>query len=261
MIDTDIGYVGVAAAALLVLVAIGISAWQRLGLGVDLAVAAVRAVVQLLLVGVALDALIAEGRPLGLSWVWVVLMVVVAGATVHRRVPELPAAGPLAAAAFAVATAVVLGVLFGFGVFDMEGRTVVPLAGLTIGNSLTATVVVGRRVLAGLSDHRLEVEARLALGQTSVEAARPYLRDAVRTALIPQIEVTKAVGLIVLPGAMTGLLLAGVSPADAVRIQVAVMYLVLASVAVSTTFIALALGRRLFTRSHQLDLPAGLRGR
>jgi putative ABC transport system permease protein len=250
--NTDIGFLGVAAAGLLVLVAVAISLWQRLGLERDLLIAAVRALVQLLLVGLLLDVLIGEGQPLYLSWMWVVVMIAIAGFTVSRRVPELRVTGWFATAAFVMSTAVSLGVLFGLGVFEMEGRTIVPLAGLTIGNSLAATVLVSRRVLAELDEKRLEVEARLALGQPARVAAQPYLRTAIRTALIPQIEVTKAVGLIVLPGAMTGLLLAGVQPIDAVRIQAAVMYLVLASVAISVSFVALMVGRTLFTPAHQL---------
>jgi putative ABC transport system permease protein len=101
----------------------------------------------------------------------------------------------------------------------------------------------------------LEIEARLALGQPSSEAAKPYLRDALRTALIPQIETTKAVGIVFLPGMMVGLLLAGVAPMDAVQAQLVVMYLVLGSVAVTTSVIALGLRRILFTPAHQLRLP------
>jgi putative ABC transport system permease protein len=124
-----------------------------------------------------------------------------------------------------------------------------------IGNSMAATVLVGRRVLEELRDKRDEVEARLALGLPSQEAARPYLRAALRTALIPQIETTKAVGLVFLPGAMTGLILAGTPPLDAVKVQAAVMYLVLGSVATTTTVVGLGVQRKLFTADHRLVVP------
>jgi putative ABC transport system permease protein len=78
------------------------------------------------------------------------------------------------------------------------------------------------------------------------------VRTALRTALTPQIEQIKAVGLIALPGAMTGLVLAGVEPVDAVRVQLAVMYLILGSVATSVTVVGLGLARRLFTPDHRL---------
>ena len=117
--------------------------------------------------------------------------------------------------------------IFGFHIFPIEARTVIPLAGMMIGNSMTSVVVAARRVTGELRDKRLEVEARLALGLSWQDASRPYVREAMRTAMIPQIESTKAVGLVFLPGAMTGLILAGVSPVDAVQVQLAIMYLIL----------------------------------
>ncbi|HEX6312159.1 MAG TPA: ABC transporter permease, partial [Acidimicrobiia bacterium] len=113
-------------------------------------------------------------------------------------------------------------------------------------------ILVARRVYEELRDKRGEVEARLALGQSSLEASRQHVRNALRTALIPQIETTKAVGLVVLPGAMTGLILAGAEPLDAVRVQAAVMFLVLGAVATTTTVVALGVSRRLFTPDHRL---------
>jgi len=182
-------------------------------------------------------------------------MIVIASATVSRRAPSIPGLFLLALAAFATSAVVTLGVLFGFGVFTVNVRTIVPLAGLMIGNSMAATVLVARRLADELRDKRAEVEARLALGQPAEEASRPYVRSALRTALTPQIETTKVVGLIALPGSMTGLILAGVNPFDAVQVQAAVMYLVLGSVATTTTVVALGVRRRLFTRDHRLAVP------
>jgi putative ABC transport system permease protein len=246
---------GVVASGLLVLVAIGVSWWAGLRLERDLVAAAVRAAAQLALLGLVLAAMIAPGQPIALSWLWVAVMIVFAGWTVQRRVRQVPRLWLLSMGAFGAAAVVTLGVLFGFGVFPVNGTTVVPLAGMMIGNSMTATVLVTRRVTTEFKDKRLEIEARLALGQPSSEAARPYLRESLRTALIPQIETTKAVGIVFLPGLMTGLLLAGVDPVDAVQAQVVIMYLVLGSVAVTTSVITLGLRRMLFTEAHQLRLP------
>jgi putative ABC transport system permease protein len=244
--------VGVIASGLLVLVAIGVSWWAGLRLERDLITAAVRAAAQLALLGLVLAAMIAPGQPIALSWLWVAVMIVFAGWTVQQRIKQVPRLWLLSIGAFGASAIVTLGVLFGFGVFPVNGTTVVPLAGMMIGNSMTATVLVARRVTTEFKDKRLEIEARLALGQPSSEAARPYLRESLRTALIPQIETTKAVGIVFLPGMMTGLLLAGVDPVDAVQAQVVIMYLVLGSVAVTTSVIALGLRRMLFTEAHQL---------
>jgi putative ABC transport system permease protein len=246
------GYVGLAASGLLVAIAVAVSLWRRLGLERSIVWASLRALGQLLLIGVALGLVVSDDRPLALSWLWVAVMVVFAAWTVGRRAPEVPGAFTLGLVAYTLAVVATLGVLFGFGIFDMGPRTVVPLAGMVVGNSLAATVLVGRRIVAELAEQRDEVEARLALGMTSVDAARPYLRTALRTALVPQIETTKAVGIVFLPGAMVGLILAGADPVAAVKVQVAVMYLVLGSVATTTVVVALGLQRRLFTADHRL---------
>jgi putative ABC transport system permease protein len=249
----DITWVGLASSLVLVALAVALSRWRKLSLEAGIVWASLRALAQLLLVGVALEFVLP--RNLAWSWAWVAIMVVFAAETVRRRAGEVPGVFGLALGAFALASAVTLGVLFGFGIFPLEPATLVTLAGLTAGNCMTATVVVGRRVLDGLRDRRDEVEARLALGLSSSEAAGPTVRDALRTALVPQIERTKTVGVVFLPGTLTGLILGGASPLGAVRIQLAVMYLILGSAATTTAVVALGVRRRVFTADHRLVLP------
>jgi putative ABC transport system permease protein len=190
----QVGWVGLATSLILVAFAAGISVWRRLGLERQLLWAAARALVQLLLVGGALTLLFEPGRSLWWSWAWVAGMVAYAGDVARRRAPEVPRFAPLAVAAFAGAALVTLGVIFGLRVFPLQGRTLVPIAGMMIGNSMTAMVLVARRLVDELRDKRDEVEARLALGQPSRRAASPYLRIALRSAISPQIETTKATG-------------------------------------------------------------------
>ena len=252
MSDAEITWLGLGASLILVAVAVALSAWHRLGLGRDMVWATVRALVQLLAVGYALVVVVDEDAPVVLAWLWVVLMVPFAAWTVHRRAPEVPGAFSLSFMSTGAGAAVSLAVIFGLGIFDVTGRTVVPLAGMMIGNSMKDAVVAGRRIVEELADKRPEVEARLALGQPWPEASRPHARAAMRTALISQIETTKAVGLVFLPGAMTGLILAGVDPLDAVRVQAAIMFLILGAVAVNVIVIGRGLTRRLFTSDHRL---------
>lgn len=247
-----VGISGLATSLALVAVAAAISLWQRLGLERQVLWAAARALVQLLLVGAALTLLLEPGRSLVWSWLWIAGMVAYAGDVARRRAPEVPRIVPLTIVAFATAAVVTLGVVFGLRVLPLEARTLVPIAGMMVGNSMTATVLAARRLVDELRDKRDEVEARLALGQPSKQAATPYLRITLRAALSPQIEATKATGLVFLPGAMTGLILAGVPPIQAVVVQAVVMFLVLGSVATTTVVMALGLVRRLFTRDHRL---------
>lgn len=258
--EADIGLLGLAGSAVLVAVAVGISGWQRLGLERDLAWAALRAGAQLLLVGFALRLVLDPDTPLAVAGLWLVVMLAFATWTAHNRAPEVPGMAALAATAFIAATVISLGSLFGLGVYELNARTLVPLGGMVIGNSISATVLVARRIIDEFTDKRAEIEARLALGQDPADAARPYLRRAIRTALIPQIETTKAVGIVFLPGAMVGLILAGTDPTDAVLVQAAVMYMILGSVATTTTVIALGLGSRLFTDDARLRRLPGAKG-
>lgn len=252
MNNADIGLLGVAASGLLIAVAVGVSIWRQLGLEATIAWAALRALAQLLVVGVALQFVVDDDDPLVYAFIWLAVMHFFAAYTTYRRARQQRMVFALALLAYLASSTVTLGVLFGFGVYEPTGRTIVPLAGIVIGNSLAATVLVTNRLFAAANERRIDIEGRLALGLNAADAFRPTLRDALRTALIPQVETTKAVGIIALPGAMVGLILAGADPQDAVRVQVSVMYLVLGSVATTTAVMSLGLARQLFTPAQQL---------
>ena len=248
----SIGLTGLAASLVLVAVAVVLSWRGRLGISRRMLVATGRALAQLLVVGAALELVLDPDTSLAWSWLWVAGIIGFASWTVRQRATEVPDAFGLALVSIGAAGVVTLGVIFGLGIFPLEARYLVPTAGMMVGNSMQYTVLAARRLVAELRDNRDEVEARLALGQSWRDAARPYLRRSLRDAITPQIETTRSVGLVFLPGAMTGLILAGVSPFDAVLIQAAIMYLILGAVATTAVTIAQGLTRRLFTRDHRL---------
>lgn len=248
----DIGFTGLALSLVLVGLAVVLSRWRGLHLERPLVWAATRAFVQLMAVGIALTLVLDQDAPIALAWSWVAFMVVIAAVTIRQRARTIPGVFPLALGATTLSSGTALAVVFGLGIFPLENEAIVPVAGMLIGNSIAATVSAARRIVAELSDKRPEVEARLALGQPSQEAARPYLRAALQVAMTASIESTKVVGLVSLPGTMTGLILAGVDPFDAVLVQAAVMYLILGAVAVNVVVMGTGLTRRLFTADHRL---------
>jgi putative ABC transport system permease protein len=252
MEEATIGWGGLALSLILVAIAVVASLWRGLRLEREMLWATGRALVQLLAAGAVLVVVIDEDAPVALAWAWAAGMVVVAAVTVRRRAPEVPGIGALAFVVTAASTALSLAVVFGLGIFPAVGRAIVPIAGIVIGNSLGSTVVAARRIITELADRRGEVEARLALGQPWQEASKPFVRSAMRTAMTTQIERTNVVGLVALPGAMTGLILAGVDPVDAVLVQAAIMYLILGAVAANVVGVGLGLTRRLFTPDHRL---------
>ncbi len=232
-----------------------ISLRQALGLERDLAIGVVRTIVQLYLVGVVLAAVFAAAR-----WYWVLLILSVMAAiatqaAVSRLPKPIPGVYGLAAIALTVSTAATLAYVIGVVVQPhpwWEPQYLIPIAGMILGNSMTSAALAGDRLQSDLFSRRDEVEARLALGFSGREAVQPLVRAALRAAMIPTVNGMMTVGLVQLPGMMTGQILAGASPMTAIRYQIVVVFMMAAATALgSLLFLRLAVGRYL-TPAHQL---------
>ena len=258
--DTAIGPEGVAVSLLLVAIAVVVSWRRQLRLERPLVEATLRALAQLVAVGFVLRVLFSDDLSVWWSVGWVAFMVVFAGWTIDRRVDRVEGVLWLAVAALGIAAVVTLGTVFGLGIFPFEPRFLVPIAGMMIGNPLNSGVLAVRRTVDELAEQRAAIEARVALGMAWQEASRPYFRRALRDSLTPQVETTRAVGLVFLPGAMTGLILGGVDPIDAVLVQAAIMFLILGGVTITSLVMVTGVGSRLFTADDRLvrhDRDAG----
>lgn len=246
-----IGYEEVALSLVLVAVALAISWRRKAGLEGDMLVATFRSFAQLLAVGFVLEWVFGGGR----GWVTpLVLAIMIATATLTSagRAKRVPAARTIAVLSLGVATAATLGVLLALRIVPAEPRSAIPLGSMIISNAMNTASLVMTRLRDDLASHRREVEARLSLGQPSSEAGAPWHRVALRNGLLPIVDNTKVVGLVALPGAMTGMLLAGADPADAIRLQLVVMYMILAGNALAALVAGHLTLRRLFTSDHQL---------
>ncbi len=239
--------IGVVASVAFVLIAAGLSLWRGVGVERSVVWAAIRAAAQLMAVGLLLAAVFTAELAIWWAWLWVVAMVVIAAATARRRAPDVPSLAAAVALGIGVSTAITVAIAFGLQIFELEAVTLVVIAGITIGNTMPTTVLAADQTRRQLATRHGELEAKLALGLDGVAVTGDVTRDAARSSLIPQIERTKVVGLIALPGAMTGLLLAGVDPIDAVLVQLVVMYVVLGSVVVAATTVILVMSRRALT--------------
>jgi putative ABC transport system permease protein len=244
-----------AVAAGLVVVAGLVSLALRLGLERRLAVASVRTVVQLLLIGYVLEWVFGLERVelvLGL----VALMVLAAGrAAVARssrtfRGSQVGAFVSLAITGTAT-TLVVTHLVIGVEPW-WKPQYVLPLVGMVLGNSLTGISLCLDALLEALSANRARIETELALGATRWEAVRAPLADAVRRGMIPIINAMMVVGIVSLPGMMTGQILAGADPMPAVKYQIVVMFMIAGASAGGCMSIALFAYRRLFNAHHQL---------
>jgi putative ABC transport system permease protein len=246
---------GVAASLLLVGMAAALAYRERLRLTRDIVVAAARAGVQLIAAGAILLVLFRSAGLPGATG-WVTAMILIAGQVAGRRGIGVPRARVAATVGVAVGTGVTLGALVLARVIDAQPRVIVPVGGMIVSAAMLAAGIALRRLREEAHAARPAIEARLCLGQPAREAFLSHQRSALRTALIPAIDSTKVVGLISLPGAMTGLILAGVDPLTAIRYQIVVMYMLLAATALAALTSARLAERALFDRAHRLvSLP------
>jgi putative ABC transport system permease protein len=244
-------FVNVAVAVVMVAIAIGLSRWQRLDLERDTALAAIRAFVQLMAIGYVID-LIFRSRSTLAVIAMLVAMLVFASLTTGRRLTGLPGRGWIPLAAIGLSSSITLGLMVGLGIISHDARYLIPIGGMVIGNSMNVASVTGVRLLEDAGAQRALIETALALGASPRQAAQTVLRRAIRLAMVPTIDSTKTMGIVFLPGAMTGMIIAGANPLDAVRLQVVIMYMLLTAVAVTAVTIALLTVRGLFTAAQQL---------
>lgn len=244
----------VGAALALVLGAALISRWQGVGLERPMLVATARAFIQLTAIGYALDLIFAAGQPRFILLI-IGIMVTIAGFTAGRRGRGVPRARRVALSSIALGAALTLGLLVGLGIFRFTPQEAIPIAGMVVGNSMNVCSLVMGRLRDEIDARRNEIEAALALGATGRQAVAPHLRRALQSGMTPIVDNTKTVGLIQLPGAMTGMILAGASPLEAVQIQIIVMYMLIGAAGFTGLAAALLTYRQFLTGRHQLVLP------
>ncbi len=234
----DLSWIDLALAASLVLINGLISVALGLGMERTLAVASLRTVVQLLLLGAILAPVFAWAHPALVALVALVMVSAAGWESVRRtqrryRGQLVHALGTIllgAGTTVIFANAVIIGVDPWF-----SPRYLVPLLGMILGNSLTGIALGVDRVLAELDEGRARVEYLIARGATAWEAARPAAREAVRTGMTPIVNSMSVVGVVSIPGMMTGQILGGTEPALAARYQILIMFLIAAAVAVGVT--------------------------
>ncbi len=251
-IDVSLGQV--AATLALVAVAVGVSFWQRAGLEEDIAIAVVRSFIQLTAIGFVIQIIFDEDT-LALVILLIAVMVVFGAFTARHRARLVPNAFWPLVIALGIAATGTLGLVVALGVFEPEPRFLVPVGGMVVGNSMTASAVALNRLGDEIHSSAREIEATLALGATSTQAAAPIVRRSLRSGMIALVDSTKTTGLIFFPGTMVGMLLAGADPEDAVRLQLILLYTLLGSVALAGLISISLAYRSFFTPAHQLREP------
>lgn len=246
-------------AALFVLALAALSLRLRLGVTRQILVAALRTTVQLLLVGLVLRAVFEN-----VHWAWVTLiaalMLLAAGREVMAR-QKRPLRGgwgfgvgtlSMFLSSFAV-TVLALVVIVG-GDPWYAPQYAIPLLGMLLGNTMNGVSLGMGRLTEAAWEQRAVLEQRLLLGQSRQEAISDLGRDAVRTGLIPIVNAMAAAGIVSLPGMMTGQILAGSPPVEAVKYQILIMFLIAGGTGFGALTAVLAGAARITDGRHRLRL-------
>ena len=237
----------------LLLMSIGLAHILRAGQGRDIFWSGLRMFVQLMVVGYLLHLVFALESALPVLLILMVMTgfaVQTIGARVETKMPNF----------YRVVGAAILfgcgGMTFFFCTLVIglepwyDPRYLIPLAGMVIGNSMTGASLAAERLAAEFRERREEIETALCLGSSVKLAAEPAVSSAFRAALIPSVNAMAAMGLVFLPGMMTGQILSGTEPLIAVKYQIAIMCVITGSVAL-TTFMILRFGYRSYFTSYQ----------
>lgn len=255
----DLSWVDLTLASALVLVAIALSNWQRLGLVRGFVVGAVRAVVQLVAVGYVLAFLFTTRRWYLVVLALVIMLLAATKTAIDRQRNARGSLFGITGAAMLAGTGLTLAyvdavVLRLHPWYDPQ--YVIPLFGMIVGNAMNGAALAAERLTSEMELRRGEVEAYLALGASSARASAEPVRRALVAALIPAVNGLMVVGLVALPGMMTGQILAGSSPTLAVRYQIMVAFMLAGAVAITATAQVLWYRRRFFTSAEQLAVRA-----
>ncbi|KAH0925226.1 hypothetical protein HID58_017482 [Brassica napus] len=222
-----------AAALAVVLLAVALSYSQNLSLEGEMIYSVFRAFLQLSVIGFVLQFIFNQENA-----GWIILaylfMVFVAGYTAGQRAKHVPRGKYVAGVSILAGTGITMFLLVVLNVFPFTPRYMIPVAGMMVGNAMT-------------------VETALALGATPRQATLQQVKRALVTSLSPVLDSCKTVGLISLPGAMTGMIMGGASPLEAIQLQIVVMNMIVGAATVSSIMCTYLCWPSFFTKAYQLQ--------
>ncbi|NET54638.1 MAG: iron export ABC transporter permease subunit FetB [Symploca sp. SIO2E6] len=238
--------------------AIGLSSWQQLGLELSLAIATGRTVLQLMVVGYGLAVVFALDNPLPVLGILLVMLTIATITARNRIGKKIPRVIPIVFGSIFFSTALTLiytNLLIVQPDTWYEPQYLIPLGGIVLGNAMNGAAIAGERLVSTISSSSLEIETHLSLGATPQQAVAGYRKDAIRAGLIPTINSMMVVGIVTLPGIITGQLLSGIDPLNAASYQMLIMFMLAFTNLVTTLLVTQGLMRQFFNAQAQLQLP------
>ncbi|MCQ6558927.1 ABC transporter permease [Paenibacillus mendelii] len=224
---------------------------RKLGLEKEIAVGTIRSALQLLFIGYILHFIFNTEHPLFIILI-IAAMIIIASWNAGQRSAQIPGIRLRIAITLFCTEAITMGLLLGLRIIEPTPQFIIPVSGITIGSSMIVAGLFLNQMNREMEASRGEIETLLSLGATLKQAIQGAIKRAVRASMIPTFDGMKTTGLVQLPGMMTGMIVAGADPIEAVRYQILIMF-VLSSAATMTAILLGAISYRLwFTKDERL---------
>ncbi|REK75652.1 ABC transporter permease [Paenibacillus paeoniae] len=223
-----------------------VSFWKKIGLEKSIAIGSIRAAVQLLAIGYVLQ-YIFKTESLAFILIIVLIMIAVASWNASKRGDGLKGVFWRIALTIVAMEAFMMLFLIGLKLIEPTPQYIIPLSGMTIGNAMIVAGLFTTAVKREVETSRGEIETLLSLGASGVQALQGPMKRAVKFSMIPTIDSLKTVGLVQLPGMMTGMIIAGADPVEAVRYQLLILFSHTGSAAMTSMILSMLYQKLLFT--------------
>ena len=240
-------------ATVLIAIAVIVSYQQRMRLEVEILHSALRAVVQLVVVGYVLHFIFGADHPLFTSGVLLV-MLVSAAINGGKRGSGIKHASWIAGASIGIGAVLTLAVLLSANVLSFTPYQMIPVGGMVMSGAMVAVGLCFRQITTSFKSRQQEIQIKLALGATPMQACKAILRAALIFSLQPTIDSAKTLGIVSLPGMMTGLILAGMSPMEAIKYQIIVIFMSFSTISIAIAIAGYLSCRQFFNTKEQLIL-------
>jgi len=253
----DIGWGQLGVFGLILVVPLTINHYYQLNLGRDIVLGVGRMTIQLCLVGVYLEYLFSLNS-LTINLLWLVLMVMVGASAIlsKSRLPKRVLMGPVSAGLM-IGLAPLLLILCLAVVQPTplySAQYVIPLSGMLLGNSLSGNIVALQNLFSAYEERKMEYEAAISLGASPYYASRPFVQNAMQKALAPILASMTTMGLVTLPGMMTGQILSGASPMVAIKYQLMIMIAIFTMMSISLTLCIQFTQRKILTKEGRVSV-------
>ncbi|GEL15165.1 ABC transporter permease [Pediococcus cellicola] len=254
--NLDVNNWSLTLAFLLVMIALWIGYREKLGIDREIIIGVIRAVIQLFVVGYLLKYIFRVNNVI-LTLTMLLIIIFNASWNAQKRSNGMSNALTISFIAILTSTGITLGVLILSGAIKLIPSQVIPISGMIASNSMVAIGLCYRSMNTQFRDQRQSVLERLALGGTIRDASIGILRESIKTGMSPTIDSAKTVGIVSLPGMMSGLIFAGVDPVHAIKYQIMVTFMLLSATSVGSVMACYLAYRSFYNERKQLKDLAG----